>query len=414
MHRNQNSWSVTLHAATAVLVIAMTGCGSAKPVPAPTSTTSEANAVALDSATSTAKLPAAKPLVATASEGTAAATFEQTLVAFQQGRLDTAFDFLPPSFQADINDIVHEFADKMDAELWSKSFATVAKLGQLLKAKKASFQNLDMLKQAAQFKSIEPHWDGIATVITDVATSEVANLSQLKQSDVRRMLVSASHLTTGMPLPSFGDVQVSAMNVNDDSTTLSYRESTNSPPNDVEFVRIEGKWLPKTIATGWAGWMAEARKNLSELPDRVSAVKPQLLTKLDTIDGMLDQVKGTKTQEEFSQAILPLFFTIMLEGQMAQQSLRDASIGTRKGNAVHCNINRELTETEQTQLKDAIITATGNSNVDYEMIPNEGKTRCRFTPIHDIDAVVVAVTAHFEGATVHFDNATKSIEVELK
>jgi hypothetical protein len=398
-------------------LIGSVGCGQAKPVavapvPVPTPPASTVS----ESTVSEEKRPASASLVATAKEGTAESTFQQTLIAFQEGRLETVFDFLPPSYQTDVENLVHDFAEKMDAELWSTSFKLFSKVANLLKSKKGLILSLDGVKRAPQIESIKPHWDAIASGIYDLATGELADLSKLKRANVRELLASGGKVFRGMPLPQFGDVQVTTIKSDPTTATLSYRESRDAEPKQVEFVLVEGKWLPKSIASGWSAGVADAKAKLAELPIRVTAVKPEALKQIDAIEGMIDQLQNAKSSDEFNAAAAPLIFTIAFGAQMAQQSIQEAATTSRKGNAVHCIINRELSESELTALKDAVMTTLNNSSADadYELIPNDGKTRCRFTRVSDANELTALLAKHFDAADVRLDLENKTIHVDFK
>ena len=401
-----------------ILSVATTlGCGQAKPV-AETASNSEPVA----KAASTTQTPKVKveptstaSLVATASDGTAQAAFQNTLIAFQEGRLDRAYDFLPQSFQTDVENIVKTFADKMDAELWSDAFNLLKKVATVLKTKKEMILGLDGVKKFPQIDQIKPHWDAIADGLNDAATSEVADLSQLKKAGVRQLLASGSRLLSGMPLPQFGDVKVTTVKTDGDSATLSYTESRGSEPKEVEFVRVEGKWLPKTIATGWTSGVEETRAKIGELSNRISAWKPEVTKQFDTISGMLDQIQSSKTPQEFQSAVMPLVFTMAFGAQIAQQAIRDAEGSSRKENSIYCVINRELTDSELTALKDVVLKSMEGTGLtpDYELIPNDGKTRCRFTPVADPESLISLLKKHFSGASLRWDSTTKTIFLDL-
>ena len=406
-----------LNLSLVIVLLFSTGCSQAKPDPVTAETDQPVIKAAAPVETPKANVEGSTPvaLIATAGEGTAEATFQRTLIAFQEGRLDAAYDFLPGSYQTDVDKLVQTFADKMDSDVWSGIFRLLNKTAKLLQTKKALILSLDGVKRLPQIEQIKPHWDTIASGLRDVATSEVADLSKLKGADVRQLLVAGSRLLTGIPLPKFGDVTVTTVKSDAESATLSYKESRDAAPQEVEFVRIEGKWLPKSIATGWTSGMEEARARLGELPAQISAWKPEALKQFDSIAGMLDQLQGAKTAEEFNAAVAPLVFTIAFGAQLAQQAMLDSASAPRKGNAVNCVINRELKDAELTALRDRVLASVGDSGSrsDYELIPNDGKTRCRFTPIVDPQALVEVLKQHFEGANVRWDGATKTISVEL-
>ena len=77
-------------------------------------------------------------------------------------------------------------------------------------------------------------------------------------------------------------------------------------------------------------------------------------------------------------------------------------------------MNRELDDDQLTELKNAVFSTQDDANGEYEMIPNDGKTRCRFTPIPDVDALLRTLRKHFNGAPVRLDAEAKTIYVELK
>ena len=406
MHRFLTSW-------LCVAWIVSAGCGQAKPAPVVADSATEIKSEPKTDVTSiTTTSSASVPLVVTATEGTAEATFQKTLIAFQEGRFDTAYDFLPPSYRADVNSLVGEFAEKMDAELWSKFFEILTKVANVLKTKKSLILGLESVKRTPQIDLIKPHWDSIVSGIHDGTESEVANLSARKQADVRKLLASGSLLLKGLPFPKFGDVKVTTLKSDGDEALLSYRDSNETEPKQVEFVRVDGKWLPKSIATGWATGVADLKAAIGVLPERISAVKPQVMAHFDSIRGILDKMHGATTAEEFNVAMAPLPIAVFLGAQVVQQAIRDATTSSRKEKAVLCVIHRELNDAEQTELKDAVLAALNDSGADYEMIPNDGKTRCRFTPVPDAEALVVVLQKHFNGATVRFDAETRTIHID--
>lgn len=410
-----------------LLMLELAGCGQAKPPaekPAPITPT-------LSSTPSATPAPPAKnaiqsvapekesvqtPLVATAAEGTAEAAFQKTLIAFQEGHLDTVFEFLPDSFQADAQNLVHEFAGQMDAELWSKSFDLLTRITRILQSKKSLILNLDNVKKSPQFETIKFHWDSIASGLQDVVTSEISNLNSLKKCDVKEQLRLASQLLVdkGLPLPKFGDVSVTTVESNEMTAILSYRESKDAEPKQVEFVKIEGKWLPKSIAQSWPDVVARVRARLVELPGQVAAIKPAVMEQLEGLNGILDQVEKARTPEQFNGAVMSLFVSVALGKGFAEQALREAETSPRKANAVYLIINRELSDKEQTKLKDLILTAVDDPNVEYEIIPNDGKTRFRFTPVPKLNVVTDAIQKEYDGAKLTEDAETRTIRVELK
>ena len=404
-----------------IVMVGAVGCGQAKPVAVEPAAKEVSESVkqktqVVEKDPPQAALNSSVGLVATVTEGTAEATFRQTLTAFQEGRLDDAFDFLPPTYQADVDQLLHSFAAKMDTDVWSRSFDLLAKIAKVLKSKKNLILEMDGVKRLPQIESIKPHWDTIAGGISDLTSGELADLQRLKQASVRQLIGSGGGLLRGFPLPQFDDIQVNTVKSDAATTTLSYRETKTSEPKQVEFVLVEGKWLPKSIASGWSAAIADAQATLELIPERLASWKPVIIAQLDKVEGMIDQLQASRTKEEFGTAVAPLIFTMAYGAQMAQQAILESTTAARTGNSVHCFINRELNEDELTRLRDVFMqfSGDGGSDADYEMIPNDGKTRCRFTMVSDAEGLAAVLAKHFDKASVRLDLESRTIHIDFQ
>ena len=65
---------------------------------------------------------------------------DQTVKNVAQGIVDkkpqVLWEYLPKSYQKDVTDLIHEFAGKMDKELWTKGFTIAQKATRVLQEKK--------------------------------------------------------------------------------------------------------------------------------------------------------------------------------------------------------------------------------------------------------------------------------------
>ncbi|WP_010584631.1 hypothetical protein [Schlesneria paludicola] len=347
-------------------------------------------------------------------EGSAAEAFLKTLAAFQAGRIDTVYDGLPAAYQADVENLVRLFAEKMDPELWSKAFGLLAKTATVMRDKKAMIFSMDLMKIVPQADSLKENWESIVAGIHTVAASEVADLKSLKLADLKYLLSAGSDLLQGFPLPRFDDVTVTTVNSDGETETILYREAKGSEPKEVKFVKVDGKWLPKSIATSWSSSIDDLKTRLSTFPDRIKQVKPDALKQLDSIDAMLGRMQGAMNRDEFTGYLMPLIFTLRFASQMATEQWKEESARSRTDGAVRVEISRSLSDEQQTELKDAIVASLGITEVDYEMIANDGKTRCRFSPVADGATLVSVIEKQFDGASVRWNAETKTIQVELK
>ena len=203
---------------------------------------------------------------------------------------EAVWDFLPDSYQRDLNDLMHGFAQRMDPELWNKGVAVFRKLVGVLKTKKA-FLAADMTRVA-----------GLTETLLD---SDLADLEKMKSFEGRRFLAGTGARLIGQLHDLGQDLggmlqikKVTLVKFRGDTATLELK--TSQETTEREFVRVEGKWIPKDLAEGWIEQIGEAKARLSVLsPENLGEMKPQILSLLEAIDGVLDRLAAARNQEEF-------------------------------------------------------------------------------------------------------------------
>jgi hypothetical protein len=223
-----------------------------------------------------------------------AATADKAVIAvvdeFNANHPEAVWDFLPESYQRDLNDVVHLFAERMDAELWTKSILVVRKLAGVLKTKK-EFLAADMTP--------------VANLVETLLAGELADLGQLKKFDGRPFLSGTGAkliLQLRELLPNINRMldfkKITLVKSKADSATVEFK--TGEETTEREFVRIEGKWIPKDLADSWIEQIGEAKARLSILsPDNLAEIKPRIMTLLAAVDGVLDRLAAAGNQDEF-------------------------------------------------------------------------------------------------------------------
>lgn len=376
---------------------------------APTDVNPPTDAAAASVVVPTKDVPA--DLTVTAAEGSAEAAFQQILVSFQRGQLDAAYDVLPNSYQVDVDKVLHAFADQMDPDVWASAFDLIRKFASVMKSKKTLILNFEPFKKSPQMELIKPHWDTFASGLIEFAQGDLADPARLKQSGVKKLLQSASKMLVGVPLPKFGDVTVKTVKSEGDTAVILYRESKASEPQEVVFVKVEDKWLPKSIVDNWSTTMRNANARVSDFANRCTTFKSAIKQNFDSLNDSLVKIQQAQSSEELSQAVIPMMFTIRLGVQSAQQAMMESP---SSGQTVQIELNQSLTDDEQTKLKDAILAMVNSDVVDYEMVSTDGKTHCRFKSVPDVSAMVKLLEGHFPGASVRLNTDTNVIKVETK
>ncbi len=223
-----------------------------------------------------------------------AETADQAVLAVRDGLLENhpeaVWDFLPESYQNDLNDLVRTFARRMDPELWNKGITVFRKLVLVLKTKK-EFLAADMSTTAGFFEIL------LEGAITD--------LEKLKAFDGHKFLAGTGarlfgQLRTLVPNldAQFDFKKVTLVRSKGDSATVELKSDNETLER--EFVRVEGKWIPQDIADAWLDHIGNAKAKLSLLaPDNLAETKPQILAMLTAADEVLDRLVAARNREEF-------------------------------------------------------------------------------------------------------------------
>jgi len=280
---------------------------------------------------------AAAPVAATADEAVLLVTN-----GLAEGRPQVAWQALPDSYQRDVTELIHEFAGKMDAELWDRSFGILQKATRVLREKREFI--LDHPMMAAQIQDrdeAEEAWDALVDILELVANSDLANLERLEKLDVEHFLSEsgADLMESFKQLEAFapndgpteklhGLADTKATLISSEGETARVKiETPGQPTEEKDFVRVEGKWIPAEIATDWDETITLAREELAGFSsEEMQENKATALMQLSMIEGALDQLLATETAAEFQTAVGGVMGMVM--GAMmaqAQSSMNEAT-----------------------------------------------------------------------------------------
>ncbi len=233
---------------------------------------------------------------------------------------------LPASYQKEIEDnVVRAFAAKLDPDVYGKGTAVLKKLSGVLVSKKEIIINLVIGQLGAtpmvqvDKPALERNWDAVVGLLDGLLASELGDLGRLKTIDVGSFLgttggkvmqkfAALSAATKEDPFAKEFKAKLSAMKVavvssEGDNAVLKIT-TTGEPEETVEFVKVEGKWLPKDLQAEWAEGIAEVKARVAAFDaNAMAASKPKILGALAAADAALDQLAAAKTPEEFGQVI---------------------------------------------------------------------------------------------------------------
>ena len=190
-------------------------------------------------------------------------------------------------------------------------------------------------------------------------------------------------------------------------------------------VKVEEKWIPKTLADKWKTQMEDAHKQLAELtPEKVTAQKEQTLAGLKKTNEILAQLESAKTEEEFNKTLSPILAPVamlapMMMMQLGGQPMMAGPGGPSLGdsNPVDPNtlvtivIAKKLSSADQDPIIEELLQSADDSD-NISVVPTvEGETTIfEISPVADIEGFAKKIKF---GKATKVDPKTRSITVEL-
>jgi hypothetical protein len=237
------------------------------------------------------------------------------------------WDAMPATWQTDVTEITHEFANKMDPDLWNKVFGLAQKTVTVLQDKKDLILSTSMMDSAGENKDdIVANWDTVTTALSTLVNSEIADLENLKTMDwgafakgsggqlVKQMMVlSASEEGSEETNPVDALRSIAAEVLENDGQVAKLKVTMDGQePEEVEMTKVEGRWVPKNLADDWDKNIEEARTGLANMTEeQMQQQKMQVMMGLGMAEAMIDQVAMAETPEQLEQMMAGLLGPMM-------------------------------------------------------------------------------------------------------
>ncbi|WP_417376512.1 hypothetical protein [Gimesia maris] len=358
-------------------------------------------------------------------------------------QMENVWDFLPASYQKDVNSIVQEFATKMDPEMYDGVFGSTQRLAKLLKDKKEYILKNEMiLRMQAPPEEISEYYDPGVDIFSALVNSDLSSQEKLKHFDGGKFLSSTGNVLAKNILilsklvpskesePSFSEklkqTKVTVVTSEGETATIKI-EAPGEAPQEVEMVKVEGKWIPRNLADNWQSKIETARNSVAQIKlEDVTARKTQAMQGLNKFNETLSQLENAKTEQEFNakltQEVAPLAamapMMLMLATQAAMQGPL-SEMGATAGEAspvdpnqvVTIVIEQKLTSTEQDPIIEQILLSVDDSD-QVNIVPMaEGETTIfKISPVADVEAFAKKIKF---GKPAKVDAKKRSITVEL-
>ncbi len=225
---------------------------------------------------------------------------------------------LPASYQNDVNDLVRSAVKVVDKDLYNEFAGLLRKANKILREKKSFLLKAPQLGlMAKDLDEVSKNWDAITKGIDIILDSQLGSFERAQNfdggdfladtgTDLMRHMVTISSLTSDDPwtnemLPEFKGVTIKEVSSSERKTVLEFTDLAGQT-DPINFVRVEGKWIPEDMTVGWAEGI-EALK--AELPNKSDLMAAQMSTRLiiGMVKGVLDQLDKATNEAEFLKVL---------------------------------------------------------------------------------------------------------------
>ena len=247
-------------------------------------------------------------------------TIETALKAIQAKDITPIFGLLPPSYAADLEHLVHEFAKAMDKEIFDKIVALTDRVSAILVKQKG-----EVVKVVAGFglpaeeedikKAIDAAADAWVMLkkmgFTDLEKLKTFSLEKFAREDAQKLVEKAFALADSvqktqvdMALAVLSGVRVEVLETTkDDKWGDVVKMSVVGEAEEFKMVKVDGKWVPTEMAEEWDGAMQKAMKGVKEMGVELPNAKTEILAQFTVIETMVDQIEKTGDLSTALQAL---------------------------------------------------------------------------------------------------------------
>lgn len=250
------------------------------------------------------------------------------LKAFQDGAAGDVWDSLPARHHAEINEIVREFAAKMDPEIWKRMFVVARRIVAILRSKQDLILGNPELKiPSVNERLFSENWGELIALLQLLVDSELADLDTLRTFNGKtffegtgtRFLKQLIALSAKDPNDPFrkgfnATVRLIAIDGSDatiglttDGTFVMTRQAVDEKPKETQMQvrQIDGVWIVADLDFGLSKMYQDGHAMVDGIPDdAIRKNRGPLIKLLETVEEDLNRIELTKTSKELAQALL--------------------------------------------------------------------------------------------------------------
>lgn len=245
------------------------------------------------------------------------AAIQTVITEFAKGNGGILWQAMPASYQSDVNTLAQLAGSKIDSEVYGKSFATIARLAEVIDQQQVLILNSSVMqgRSAEEMAELEAALPSIVGLLGAITSSELASSTGLLNFNGQDFFdTTVSQFTQYAEtlgqlageesmLSNYMNTVVTVVEADDLQATLLTTVPGKEPLEQV-FTKVEQRWVPSAMASDWAAKIAEAKAELdATFIEDMAAQKPQIMSVLAMIDGVLAQIAAAENQQQFDQSL---------------------------------------------------------------------------------------------------------------
>ncbi len=256
---------------------------------------------------------------ASASESTSKRTVLATIEEMQAGLRDrqpqVIWYLLPTELREDVEELVHEFAMRVDEELWRNAITSWRDVQQILDQKTDDILALPEFAflSPEQKSSLRQQLGSESRLLKAILDSKLARLSHIQSLSIGEFLKTdgAAILATirdtnasnesgeTVFIPLRTDAKPRVMEQDEQTARVGWFADSDQLVHEMLWVQHDGHWMPAVFLTAWEQ-VRLARRELQSTTEPLGVVEKRLQS-LEAADEVLKEFLATKSAEEFAQ-----------------------------------------------------------------------------------------------------------------
>lgn len=410
--------------AAAMLLLVAFGCSRSESTPAAVSQTGDSASTSGDT------LPVVHPSEPDVPP-TADAAVRRVLEGIDENRPVALWEFLPPSYREEATELIRQAARNADREVWEKSVRVGRQLAGVLRDRKSDFLAHPALRlQDTEPERVSAGWDALVAFLDVLFSSELSEPDRLERLEpdaflegtgrqLMQQFDALSALASADPASRLMGTRASLVRADGD-TAIVRIDTAGLEPAEHEFVRVEGHWIPRSLAENWEARMQDYREMVAgwERPAD-SGLKLEVLAVLETAEQLLADMQSAPNRTEFNMAFARALaagfqgLAVLRPSEEFDLDVAAASAGTPpSGDSVTVRIEQALNAQSQDEIASRLKPLTDAPSESISISQSFGsETTVEVSPVKDVGAFARSIEF---AEVVSVDGERRTVTIRLK